>query len=103
MTNACPAWELAADTYPLQLQRLRNKVLRAIGNFPRFTPVRDFHTAFNLLYVYDYIRELCRQQAEVINNHENEHARGIGHGETRYRKYKRLKLSGGQAYDLSSD
>jgi hypothetical protein len=28
MTYACPAWEFAADTYLLKLQRLQNKVLR---------------------------------------------------------------------------
>jgi hypothetical protein len=28
------------------------KVLRTIGNFPRCTPVRDMHPAFNLSYVY---------------------------------------------------
>jgi hypothetical protein len=27
----------------------------------------------------------------------------IGQGEARHRKYKRLKLGGGQAYDRSSD
>jgi hypothetical protein len=85
-TYACPAWELAADTYLLKLQRLQNKVLCTIGNFPRCTPVRDMHTAFNLPYVYDYITELCRKQAEVIWNHENEHVRGIGQGEARHRK-----------------
>jgi hypothetical protein len=31
--------------------------------------------------------KLCRQQAEVIQNHENEHVRGIGQGEARHRKY----------------
>jgi hypothetical protein len=61
------------------------------------------HTAFNLPYVYDYITKLYRQQAEVIQNHENEHVRGIGQGEAGHRKYKRLKLGGGQAYDRSSD
>jgi hypothetical protein len=55
MTYACPATELAANTYLLKLQRLQNKVLHTIGNFPRCTPIRDFHTAFNLPYVYDYI------------------------------------------------
>jgi hypothetical protein len=45
------AWELATDTYLLKLQRLQNKVLRTIGNFPRCTPVRDMQTAFNLPYV----------------------------------------------------
>jgi hypothetical protein len=71
-------------------------------SFPRCTPARDLHTAFNLPYVCDYIIKLCRQQAEVIRNHGNEHVRGIGHGETTHRKYKRLKLGGGQAYDRSS-
>jgi hypothetical protein len=40
--------------------------------------LRDIHTAFNLPYVYDYITKLCRKQAEVIRNHENEHVHGIG-------------------------
>jgi hypothetical protein len=51
MTYACPAWELAADIYLLKLQRLINNFLRTIGNFPRFTSVRDLHTAFSLPYV----------------------------------------------------
>jgi hypothetical protein len=53
--------------------------------------------------VYDYITKLCRQQAEVIQNHDNENIRNIGQGEARHRKYRRLKLGGGQAYDRSSD
>jgi hypothetical protein len=103
MTYACPAWELAAATYLLKLQRLQSKVLRTTGNFARCTPVRDLHTAFNLPYVYDYITKLCRQQAEVIQNHENEHVCGIGQDEAKHRKYKRLKLGDGQAYDCLSD
>jgi hypothetical protein len=79
---------------------MQNKVLRITGNFPRYTPVRDLHTAFNLPYVYDYITKLCRQQAEIIQNHENEHVCGIGQGEARHRKYKKLTLGGGEAYDL---
>jgi hypothetical protein len=53
--------------------------------------------------MYDYIIKLCRQQAELIQNHENENVRGIGQGKTRHRKYKRLKLGGGQGYDRSSN
>jgi hypothetical protein len=26
-------------------------------------------------YIYDYIKESCKQQAEVIQNHENENVR----------------------------
>jgi hypothetical protein len=43
----------------------------------------------------------CVRSSE--QNHENEHVRGTGQGEARHRKYKRLKLGGGQAYDRSSD
>jgi hypothetical protein len=49
------------------------------------------------------ITKLCRRQAEVIQNHENEHIRGIGKGEARHRKYKRPQFGGGQVYDRSSD
>jgi hypothetical protein len=100
--SVIPAWESAADTHVLKLQRLQNKVLRTIGNFPRRTPVRELRTAFNIPYVYDFITRLCRQQPEVILNHDNENVRNIGQGEARHRKYKRLKLGGGQANDRSS-
>jgi hypothetical protein len=63
----------------------------------------ELHMAFNLPYVYDYITKLCRQQAEVIQIHENASVRNSGQGEARHRKYKRLKLGGGHAYDHSSD
>jgi hypothetical protein len=46
---------------------------------------------------------LCRQQAEIIQNHENEYVGSVRKGEARHRKYKRLNLGGGQAYDRSSD
>jgi hypothetical protein len=59
--------------------------------------------AFKLPYVYDYITKLCRQQAEAIQNHENANVCNTGQGKPRHRKYKRLKLGGGQAYDRSTD
>jgi hypothetical protein len=91
------------DTHLKKLQRLQNKVLRTIGNYQRGTPVRELHLAFQIQFVYDYITKLCRQQAEVIQNDDNKNVRAIGQGEARHRKYKRLKLGGGQAYDRSSD
>jgi hypothetical protein len=87
----------------MKLQRLQNKVLRTIGNFPRRTPVREMHKAFSIPYIYDYITKVSRQQAEVIQNHDNVHVRNIGQGEAQQRKYKSLKLGGGQAYDRSND
>jgi hypothetical protein len=47
--------------------------------------------------------KLCRQQAEVILNHDNENVRYTGQGKARHRKYKRLKIGSGQEYDRSSD
>jgi hypothetical protein len=42
-------------------------------------------------------------QAEVMLNHINPNVRGIGQGESRHRKYKRLKLGGGYTCDRSAD
>jgi hypothetical protein len=103
LTYAFPAWEFGTDTHLLKLQRLQNRILRTSGNFPWRTPVRELHKAFSIPYVYDYMTKLSRQQAEVILNHENANVRNIGQGDAPHRKYKRLKLGGGQAYDRSSD
>jgi hypothetical protein len=59
--------------------------------------------AFSIPYLYDYITKLCRQQAEVILNHNNENVHNTGQGGARHRKYKRLKLGTGDAYNRSSD
>jgi hypothetical protein len=61
MAYACPAWEFAAETYPLKLQRLQNKVLHTIGSFSKCTSVRNMHVAFQIPYIYDYITKSCRQ------------------------------------------
>jgi hypothetical protein len=58
---------------------------------------------FKIPYVYDYITKLCSIQAEVIQNHVHPIERGIGLGEARQWKYKRLKLGGGLVYELSAD
>jgi hypothetical protein len=42
-------------------------------------------------------QNLCRQEAKVIENHENASVRNIRQGETRRRKCEDLKLGGGQA------
>jgi ABC-type transporter MlaC component len=40
ITYASPTWEFAADTHLMKLQRWQNRVLSAIGNLDRRTPVR---------------------------------------------------------------
>jgi hypothetical protein len=37
--------------------------------------------AFHLPHVYDYMTKLCRQQAEVTLNHDNENVGGTEQGE----------------------
>jgi hypothetical protein len=59
------------------------------------------HVAFQIPYFYDYITKLCRRQAEIIQNNDNENVRNIGQGETPHRKHKKLKL-GGHLYNRSS-
>jgi hypothetical protein len=102
MTYVCPSSEFAADSHLLKLQRLQNGVLRTTGGLPRLTPTRVLPRTFQIPYVYDYITKICSKQAEVILNHDNINVRSIGKIEAQHRKYKRLKLGGGQAYDRSS-
>jgi hypothetical protein len=83
----------------IKIAAFAEQSFRTIRNFPRRVPVRDLHMAFKLPYINDYITKLCRQQAEVIQNHENANVRNIGQGEPRHS----LKLGGGQVYDRSSD
>jgi hypothetical protein len=53
MTYVCPTLEYATDAHLLKLQRLQNRVLRAIGNLYRCTSVRELQVAFIIPYVYD--------------------------------------------------
>jgi len=57
----------------------------------------------NVPYIYGFITRLFRRQAEVIQNHENANVCNIGQGQAIYKKYKWLKLGGGQADDRSND
>jgi hypothetical protein len=69
MTYACTAWEFAADSHHLKLQRLQKEVLSTFGDLPRRTPTCILHVAFKIPFKYDFVTKLCRQQAEVIQNH----------------------------------
>jgi hypothetical protein len=60
---------------------LENKALCTTHKFPKDTAVCEFHMAFQVPYIYDYITNLYRQQAEIIQKHENENVHDIGKGE----------------------
>jgi hypothetical protein len=91
MPYACPALEFAADIH--FLKRLQNMILRTTGKFPKCTPVQELHMAFQVPYIYDYVAKLCRQRAEVIQNHENLNIRDIGKGETQHGNIRGLSFT----------
>ena len=93
MTYVCPALEFAADNE----LALTKRDLCTICNFTSYTPTRHCTWFYKIPYVCGFITKLSRQQAEVKRNHDNENIRDIVRGEVEHRKYKRLKLDGGQA------
>jgi hypothetical protein len=44
-----------------------------------------------------------KKKVKEFLNHLNTFVRCVGQGEAKRRKYKRLKLGGGQAYDRTAD
>jgi hypothetical protein len=86
---------------PFEIAALAKQGSPRYWKFPRLTPGRELHVTFRVPYVNDYKTKLCSQQAEVIMKMQ---MLAISEkGEARHRKYKRLKLGGGQAYDRSSN
>jgi len=79
MTYTCTIWEFAGDTFLLKLQRLQNKVLRIIVNFPGRTQTCVLNVALKFQYIYDFLT--CRQQAVVLQNDDNENVPNIEQGE----------------------
>jgi hypothetical protein len=66
-----PAWKFARGAYLSKLLSLQNNALRMFGEFPKNIRIHETHVAFEIPYVYDFITNLCRQQA-VTRNHANE-------------------------------
>jgi hypothetical protein len=97
MTYACPPGNLRQNVTYWNCSACK---IRFSAPLAIFRGAHRFTISMKLPYIYDYMTKSCRQQAEIIQNHEN--VRYIGHGEARHRKYKRLKLRGGHVYDCSS-
>ena len=51
----------------------------------------------------NFVTELRRQEAEVLQNHDNENVRDVGLGQTQRRKLKRLRHCGCEAWHISGD
>jgi hypothetical protein len=99
MSYACLACKFKANTRLLKLCTALSKqrLATSLIIFPKCILVRKLHMAFRVTYIYDHITKLCRQQAKVIQNHENANVHDIRKGEARQRQYKRLKRGGGKA------
>jgi hypothetical protein len=99
MTYACPAWEFTTDTHLSKLQRPAKQGAPHYGNFPRRTPTREVHVAFKIPHLHDFITKLCKYRAEVIPKHDNKNVLAtMDKAKPQQRKYKTLKLDGGQVY-----
>jgi hypothetical protein len=81
MNYASPAWKFAADIYPLKLQYLQNNSPRRWQMSKALIDSRFACGFQNSVRVYDFIRKLCRQEAEIIQNHENANFRITVEGE----------------------
>jgi hypothetical protein len=94
--NLIPIFISTSNTYLLKLQRLQNKFFRTIGNFPRRTPPRELNVAFKIPYVHSFVQPASRSYPKSRGWKYVQHRTG-------HRKYKRLKLDGGQTYGRPSD
>jgi hypothetical protein len=65
MTYVSPAWEFAAVTHLMKLQRLQIKVLSTTGNYTKSTPFRDILKTFKHLYVYDYVKNYAGNKQQL--------------------------------------
>jgi len=52
----------------------------------------------NSVRVCDFVTKLCRQEVEIIQNHENVNFRNTVQCETQSRKYNGIKQGGGEGY-----
>jgi hypothetical protein len=88
-----------ADAQLLKLYELQNRVLRAIGNLDRRTPVRELQVAFKILYTCENISRLCRSNPKPCKCKCTCYWTRTNHA----REYKRLKPGDGQVCDRSGD
>jgi hypothetical protein len=84
ITYACPAWEFAADTHIIKLSACNQGSPHYLQIFKEHTDSWYAYILSNSI-VYDYITNLCRQQAQVIQRHENVNVRNNGQGAARHR------------------
>jgi hypothetical protein len=66
MTYAHPAWEFVAEFACETRFSAPLEIFQGAHRPAICTSLSTFH-------MYDYVTKLCRQQAELLHNHENEH------------------------------
>jgi hypothetical protein len=66
MVYASPTWENAMNAHLLKFQRQQNQILSSIGILDRRIFLGEVHMALTIPYMYYYVTEVCRKQAEVM-------------------------------------
>jgi hypothetical protein len=59
--------------------------------YPHIIIQPSWSLAFKVPYIYDYIVQLCRRQAEALQNHENANVRKIGRAKPETGNNRRLE------------
>jgi hypothetical protein len=75
----------------VDVYRIRIQTAIKLFRLSRRTSTRDLHVAFKIPYIYGFVTKLCRQQTEIIPNHENVNVRNTGQAELNTEKNKKAQ------------
>ena len=78
LTYAAPVWNYISPSTCHRLQVLQSKCLRAIGNYPRCTPIPYLHTTLNIPPISDFIYHLTNKSFSSCPAHPNPLIRSTG-------------------------
>lgn len=89
MTYACPVWSYVSKTSFNKLQITQNKFLRIIGNFRRYTMIKEIHDKLNIDFLHEYVKKLSTAYYNRISTHVNALVQNVLYENKRY-KHKRI-------------
>lgn len=86
---ASPVWSMISKCHYDKLQVVQNKFLRLIGNYRRYTQIKEMHKELEIEYVRNYIKKLSIDYFNKIGQHTNKLVKNINYVNKKY-KHKRL-------------
>jgi hypothetical protein len=92
LTYAAYVWSNTSNTNYRHLQTLLSKCLRAIGNYPRRTPIPPIHSTLKIEHLYEFIYRLSENFFLQFSTHQKPLVHQIGDYtmadlQDRYKKY----------------